>query len=306
MRDKKPLISIIMNCYNSDQYLEEAINSIFFQTYKNWEIIFWDNQSVDRSAEIVKSYRDQRIKYFYAPTHTTLGEARNKALEKVNGEFISFLDCDDLYLSEKLEKTLNAFNENEIGLVYTNGYTLYNNENKKKVFYKEIQSTGDLFVDWLSSYQVMIPSVMFRKNVLNDLEYWFDTRFNMIEEFDFFIRISKKWKVNYCHENLCVWRAHVGSLTWTKKEFFEQENKQFLECIVIKYPEIANTISLNKFKAKIAYQEFYNTWNKKNKAERKLLIPYLFVEKRLILVYIFSFLNLNSFNKILKKLGKNV
>lgn len=306
MQSKKPLISVVMNCYNSDKYLKEAIDSVLAQTYQNWEIIFWDNQSLDKSAEIVKSYNDERIKYFYAPTHTTLGEGRNRALKKVNGEFISFLDCDDLYLPQKLEKTINVFDEEKIGLVYTNGYTLYNDENIKKVFYKKIQSSGDLFVDWLSSYQVMIPSVMFRKKVLNDLEYWFDTRFNMIEEFDFFIRISKKWKVNYCHENLCIWRAHNGSLTWTKREFFEKENKQFLENIVTQYPEVVNTASFNKFQAKIAYQEFYNTWNKKNKAERKLLIPYLFIEKRLIFVYIFSFLSLDCFNMILKKIGRNV
>ena len=91
----KPLVSVIMNCYNSDTYLGEAIDSVISQTYKNWEIIFWDNQSTDKSAEIVKSYDDERIKYFYAPSFTSLYEARNYAIEKANGEYIAFLDCDD-------------------------------------------------------------------------------------------------------------------------------------------------------------------------------------------------------------------
>ena len=58
-----PLVSIIMNCYNGEKYLKEAIRSVINQTYKNWEIIFWDNQSKDKSSQILKSFKDKRIKY---------------------------------------------------------------------------------------------------------------------------------------------------------------------------------------------------------------------------------------------------
>ena len=60
------LVSIIMNCYNGEKYLQEALDSIIDQTYKNWELIFWDNQSIDNSTNIVLSYNDHRIKYFYS------------------------------------------------------------------------------------------------------------------------------------------------------------------------------------------------------------------------------------------------
>ena len=60
------LVSIIMNCYNGEKYLREALDSIIDQTYKNWELIFWDNQSTDYSAKIVLSYNDHRVKYFYS------------------------------------------------------------------------------------------------------------------------------------------------------------------------------------------------------------------------------------------------
>ena len=59
-----PLISIIMNCYNGEKYLQESLDSVINQTYKNWELIFWDNQSKDKSSEIFKSYKDKRLKYF--------------------------------------------------------------------------------------------------------------------------------------------------------------------------------------------------------------------------------------------------
>jgi glycosyltransferase involved in cell wall biosynthesis len=306
MKINNPLVSVIMNCYNSDKYLKEAIESVLNQTYKNFEIIFWDNQSTDDSAKIVKSYGDDRIKYFYASSHTSLGEGRNKALKKTTGEFISFLDCDDLYLPYKLEDTLEYFTNKDIGLVYTNGYTLFHDKNITKEFYKHSQKSGDMFESWIASYQVMIPSVMFRKEVLSYLDYWFDSRFSMIEEFDFFVRISKNCKVNYSDEKLCIWRAHIHSLTWSKKELFEKENKLFLKDMLSRFEYLKEKECIDKFNAKISYQEFYNKWSKKNIKDRKILTLYLFVDKRLIIIYLLSFLNFKTFNAILKLIGKNV
>lgn len=306
MQNKQPLVSVIMNCYNSDKYLKEAINSVLAQTYQNWEIIFWDNQSTDKSAEIVKSYNDKRIKYFYAPSHTSLGEGRNKALEKAQGEFISFLDCDDLYLPQKIEKTVAKFDDDSVGLVYTNGYFLYDVENKKKPFYKREQKEGKLFNEWLCSYQIMIPSVMFRKNVIQYLEYCFDSRFSMSEEFDFFIRIADLFDVKYCHSKVCMWRVHNDSLTWTKRERFEEENKMFLSNLLDKKPDLKDSYPVRRFRAKIAYHEFINDWNKSQKAKREILKPYCFIDLRILVVYLLSFLGLNLFNKCLKFVGRGV
>ena len=93
--NKNNLVSIIMNCHNGDKYIKEAINSITKQSYKNWELIFFDNASSDDSAKIVKKYNDKRIKYYYSK-FVNLGIARKKALGKCKGDFIAFLDCDDL------------------------------------------------------------------------------------------------------------------------------------------------------------------------------------------------------------------
>ena len=90
--NSQPLVSIILNCYNSESFLYECIKSILEQTYENWEIIFWDNKSDDKSAEIYKSFNDKRFKYFYSNIHTSLYEARNLAIKKSKGELISFID----------------------------------------------------------------------------------------------------------------------------------------------------------------------------------------------------------------------
>ena len=132
------LVSVITNCFNGDKYLHKALNSVVAQTYKNWEIIFWDNQSVDKSAEIFKSYKDVRFKYYYAPKHSKiLYEAKNYALAKAKGDFFAFLDVDDWWLPNKLEKQISLFNDPEVGVVYGNFYNFYEKQNKTKIFKKK-------------------------------------------------------------------------------------------------------------------------------------------------------------------------
>ena len=70
MMEDKPLVSIIVNCYNGEKYLRETIDSILNQTYHNYEVIFWDNQSTDSTASIIKSYKNERFNFYYAPKHT--------------------------------------------------------------------------------------------------------------------------------------------------------------------------------------------------------------------------------------------
>ena len=101
----QPLVSVIMNCYNGEMYLREALDSVLSQTYTNWELIFWDNQSSDKSETIFLSYDDSRLIYFYAPQHTNLGKARTLAIEKTRGQWIAFLDVDDLWFPEKLDSS---------------------------------------------------------------------------------------------------------------------------------------------------------------------------------------------------------
>ena len=132
--NNQPLVSVIMNCFNGEKYLRDAIDSVISQTYKNWEIIFWDNQSNDKSAKIFKDYKDGRLKYYLAASHIEiLYKARNYALKKANGEFIAFLDVDDWWLLEKLEKQISLFDDPEVGLVYGNVWLFFEKQIKKNL-----------------------------------------------------------------------------------------------------------------------------------------------------------------------------
>ena len=97
-----PFVSVILNCYNGEKYLKEAIDSVYAQSYVNWEIIVWDNVSSDKSAQIALSY-NSKLKYFCAEKHTPLGHARKLAVGVSNGEYLAFIDADDIWFPNKLE-----------------------------------------------------------------------------------------------------------------------------------------------------------------------------------------------------------
>ena len=126
-----PLVSIIMNCYNGEKYLKQAVDSILNQSFRNFEVIFWDNKSTDKSAKIYKSYKDKRLKYYYSKKFTNLYEARNLAINLSKGTYIAFLDTDDYWIKDKLRIQMAKFNDENVSLVYAN-YFLYNQITKKK------------------------------------------------------------------------------------------------------------------------------------------------------------------------------
>ena len=107
--NQNPLVSVIINCHNGEKFLDNCIISVLNQTYKNWEIIFFDNNSSDKSSKQIKSYKDQRIKYFKSKKTYTLYKARNLAVSKSDAEFITFLDVDDWLVKTKLEEQIIFF-----------------------------------------------------------------------------------------------------------------------------------------------------------------------------------------------------
>ncbi len=198
-----------MNCFNSDKFLYEAVNSVLAQTYSNWEIIFWDNLSDDRSKEIFLKFKDERLKYFLAERHTTLYEARNLALKQVTGELIAFLDCDDLWEKEKLELQVSCFADDKIG--FSCGNYIILNERKEytteRLEYEYLKS-GNVTDTLLEEYFVLISSLMVRKDTLNKLSYAFDNRFTHIGDFDLVIRLSLISEIASINKKIATYRWH--------------------------------------------------------------------------------------------------
>ena len=213
MREKRGLVSIILNCFNGEAYLHEAINSIKLQTYKNWELIFWDNQSTDRSKKILNSFKLDKLKYFYSEKHTSLYEARNLAEKKCEGEYIAFIDADDTWEKNKLEKQIKLFENKLVGVVYGNLW-IYNEKSKKrKIFSKDKLIKGIIDKKILSNYKIGIITSMIRKDLLIDNKIYFDKKYNHIGDFDLFIKLSRICEFDAVQAPVATYRIHGNNLS---------------------------------------------------------------------------------------------
>jgi len=105
---KKPLVSIMMPAYNAGKYIRRAIESVLVQTYENWELIIVDDCSTDNTYEIAASYKDRRIRIFRNDVNIGPGPSRNEAIKNSRGEWLAYLDADDIWLPERLEKILSV------------------------------------------------------------------------------------------------------------------------------------------------------------------------------------------------------
>jgi glycosyltransferase involved in cell wall biosynthesis len=226
---EQPLVSVIMNCLDSETYLREAIDSVYAQTYANWEIIFWDNASSDNSPAIAQSYGDGRLRYFRGETTVPLGQARNLAIAQSRGDLIAFLDCDDIWLPAKLEKQVPLFlADGAVGLVYSD--TLFFNENEERRLYaRRTPYRGHRFAELLNSYLISLETAVVRRAALDSLDHAFDPAFNAVEEYDLFVRIGLNWKIDFVPEVLAKWRVHAGSWTWRAPDRFTEEKRVMLE-----------------------------------------------------------------------------
>lgn len=117
---EKGLVSIIMPSYNTASYIRETIQSVLNQTYKSWELLIVDDCSTDNTDEVVCTITDSRIKYFKNEKNSGAAVSRNKALREAKGQWIAFLDSDDLWMPEKLEKQIAFMDKNGHSFSYTN------------------------------------------------------------------------------------------------------------------------------------------------------------------------------------------
>jgi hypothetical protein len=115
------LVSIITPSYNSASFIKESINSVLSQTYENWEMIIVDDASKDNTTEIIEEYikKDSRIKLIRLEKNSGPAIARNEAIKKAKGRYIAFLDADDLWLPEKLDRQIIFMNKNNLSFTYS-------------------------------------------------------------------------------------------------------------------------------------------------------------------------------------------
>lgn len=244
----RPLVSVIMPAYNAANYIGEAIKSVINQTYKCWELIIVDDGSTDNTRTVVNKLQrlDSRIKYFYQ-NNTKQGIAKNNAIQESSGEYLAFLDSDDLWLENKLELTLNEMISGEYSLIFTDSYVL-------KGEFKDINSLSTMGVtdkiyygkesllSFLESNKIPNLTVLLKREVFFDAGGF--TKRDVAEDYEMWLKLLK----NGCRFKaislpLSIYRMHNSSVT-AKDRSATVEAINILKSYRSELPEIKREIDI--------------------------------------------------------------
>lgn len=289
-----PLVSINLCCYNSEKYLRETLQSIINQTYTDWELVIINDGSSDSTESIIFEFKNQGypITYHYQE-NMGIGASRNEALKLSHGKYIAFIDHDDIWMPEKLEKQIPLFTDPVVGLVFSDAINFYENGNCLVLYNTFPYWEGNCFSQLLSHYFLSMPTVVIRRACLRDQDEWFDPRFNMIEEADLFRRISYRWKLRAINEPLAKYRIHKSGITNTRGGYLLAD-ETFL--MLLKYEEIfkdfknrySKEIGILKIKVSLSKANYLILKNDCIKA-RQCLYPYMFCSVKAFFYIILSF-----------------
>ena len=232
------LVSIIMPSYNTAEYIAESIQSVLSQSYIDWELIVVDDCSTDNTDEVVKPYlSDERIIYLKNEMNSGAAVSRNRALREAKGRWIAFLDSDDLWMPEKLEKQISFMEENGYSFSYTNYEEIDvdgNSTGVKVTGPKKVTKTGMFNYCWLGCL-----TVMYDRNVVGLIQIE-DIKKN--NDYAMWLKVCKKADCYLLDEYLGKYRkGRAGSVSthsiktmigWHYKLFREVEKQGNVRSIV--------------------------------------------------------------------------
>lgn len=223
--NNNPYFSIIVNCYNGSHYLKNSLNSVLSQTFKDFELIFWDNCSTDNSKNIFEEYVDDRFKYFLSGTHTNLGEARNLAVSVARGRWVCFLDCDDILYPDKLERQFRALQgaDYDVALIYGKTHFEIEKSGRDKYIGKRLEQfqknkahkklpEGKILNKLLLSNFVPLVSISVRRDVYVDLG-GIDPSLKHAEDYDLILKVAKRYSILAIQREICMYRVHSNNIT---------------------------------------------------------------------------------------------
>ena len=167
--EKQPLVSVIMPCYNMERFISETIASVQRQTYSYWELLIVDDASTDKTAEIVKDIQNQddRIKFVIKSDHSGIADTRNQCLNMAQGLYLAFLDSDDIWHPEKLERQLKFMIEQNIGFSYSSYDCI---DETGKPLHKTVKAAGNLnYKAYTHNTIIGCSTVMLDKTIVGEV-----------------------------------------------------------------------------------------------------------------------------------------
>ena len=234
---ERPLVSVVINCFNGERYLREAMDSIAAQTHPEWEVVFWDNGSTDGSADVAHSY-GSRVRYFRAAETTPLGAARNLALQQARGSYVAFLDCDDVWMPEMLTTLVSAMEGAPWAVCY-GGIIRIDAAGRDIGAWLPPAREGSLLEPLLIEFDINVPAVLVRRAALEETGLSFDPAIVASEEYCLFMQLAAKRPFRSLPVALARYRIHDGSLTNRSIAKWAEEREYTLRRLEAGNPGIA-------------------------------------------------------------------
>jgi hypothetical protein len=208
-----PKITVLMNCFNGERFVREAIESVYAQnTTADWEIVFWDNESTDRTAAIAKSF-DSRLRYFRSRENVPLGQARVWGLAEARGEWVTILDHDDMFLPSCFERQILAVGSED----YAMSYCGFREIDERGSFLRSVlpkEKTGWLLHHLLVDFEIGCPAaVMMRRDYLQQLSMDKIRSLKTAEDYYLYLGLAARGRVCMVPEVLAVYRQVSASLS---------------------------------------------------------------------------------------------
>ena len=230
-----PIVSVIIPAFNMERHIKETIDSVLSQTYTNFEIIVVDDGSTDNTAAIVKSIKDGRLKYFYQPNSGLPAKPRNKGVELSRGEYIAFLDHDDLWMKDKLEKQMAIMQQDSnLALISTNALVMIDTRMTNKQVFKCLKTGYFIDKEFMPDLNIIQSTVIIKKSVFLAVGgYNEDADLKAIEDYDLWLRIYPRYSCFYLSDCLIIYRiietssqGHGNELQYVNREL-KHYNKYF-------------------------------------------------------------------------------
>lgn len=238
MAEQNDLVSIIMPSYNTGKYIAETIQSVLMQTYQYWELIIVDDCSTDNTDEVVEMFLvDKRIKFLKNEKNSGAAVSRNKALKQAKGRWIAFLDSDDLWMSDKLERQIEFMKKNRYSFSYTEYEEI--DESSRAL---GIKVSGPRKITKTGMYNYCWPgclTVMYDRTVVGEIQIA-DIKKN--NDYAMWLKVCKKTECYLYKEVMAKYRKRSGSISnhgykkliiWHYKLFHDADNKKELTSFIL-------------------------------------------------------------------------
>ena len=215
---EKPTVSVVIPAYNRAHSIGQAIQTVLNQTYQDLEIIVVDDGSSDNTSEVVRSLKDERIRYIRHEENKGAPAARNTGIKAAQGEYIAFQDSDDEWLPQKLEKQMKVFETvpPKVGVVYS-GFLRIENGKKEYIPYSWVaQKEGDIHKELLRGSFITTPSLVVRKECFKKAGI-FDEHLPRLQDWELVLRLSKYYDFKFIEEPLLTSPFTSDSLSASEK-----------------------------------------------------------------------------------------